>query len=146
MWFTLLVGIALAAGTPVSLVNGGQKRHSFIAVDDVAAVTAGAVDVPEAIGRRLILGGPDALSFSDIVARTARILDAPVPVRNIQPGEPIASLPPPLDRMVGGLAAGLEQQDIVIDSTEVATLFGVTLTPPETVLRRALASTIVPGS
>jgi NADH dehydrogenase len=140
VWFSLLVGSALRAGVPVSLVNGGQKRHSFVAVDDVAAFTTGVVDAPAAIGRRLLLGGPDALSFSDIVAKASEILNAPVPVKNIQPGEPISSLLPPLDHMVGGLAAGLELQDVVIDATEVSSLFGITLTPAEAVLRRALAS------
>jgi NADH dehydrogenase len=140
VWFKLLVGSALAAGVPVSLVRGGQKRHSFIAVEDVAAFTAGAVDVPAAIGRRLMLGGPDALSLSDLVAKTAKILDAPVPVSNIQPGEPIASLPPPLDQVVGVMAASLELMDVVIEATEAARLFGVTLTPAEAVLRRMVTS------
>lgn len=141
VWFNMLVGSALAARKPVSLVAGGQKRHSFIAVDDVAEFAAGAVDMPAAIGKRLVLGGPDAISWSDIVAKTSEILGAPVPVTSIQPGEPITSLPPPLDRMAGGLAATFEQQDVVIDTTEASSLFGVTLTPAEVVVRRALSRT-----
>jgi NADH dehydrogenase len=139
VWFNLLIGSALAAGVPVSLVNGGRKRHSFISVEDVASFAAGAVDAPAAIGRRLVLGGPDALCWSDIVARTAEILGAPVAVKNIQPGESIDSLPPPLGHVVGLMAASLEEQDVIIDTTEAARLFGVTLTPAEAVLRRALA-------
>lgn len=142
VWFNLLVGSALAAHVPVSLVNGGQKRHSFIAVDDVAEFTARAVDTPSATDRHLVLGGPDALSWSDIVAKTSVILGAPVPMRSIHPGEPIPSLPPPLDRVAAGLAASLEQQDAVIDTTEVAREFGVTLTPAEMVIRRALSRTV----
>jgi uncharacterized protein YbjT (DUF2867 family) len=138
--FNLLIGSALGAGVPVSLVNGGQRRHSFIAVDDVSAFAAGAVDAPSARNRRLLIGGPDALSFSEIVAKTSQILNAAVPVRNIPPGEPISSLPPPLDHVVGSLAASLEQEDVVIDATEVSRLFGIRLTPAEVVLRRALAS------
>ncbi len=139
VWFSLLVGSALAARVPVSLVNGGQKRHSLIAVDDVAEFTTRVVDAPAAIGKDLVLGGPDALSWSDIVAKTSDIIGAPVPVKSIQPGEPIASLAPPLDRMAGGLAASLEQQDVVIDTTEAAQMFGVTLTPADVVIRRALS-------
>jgi NADH dehydrogenase len=138
VWFNLLIGSALAAGLPVSLVNGGQKRHSLIAVEDVAEITARCVDTPAAIGRRLVFGGPDALSWSEIVAKAAAILGTPIPVRSIQPGEPIASLPSPLDQMAGGMAAGLEQQDVIIDSSEALRLFGVSLTPAEAVLRRAL--------
>jgi hypothetical protein len=86
----------------------------------------------------LVFGGPDPLSWSEIVAKAAEILGAPIPVRAVQPGEPIASLPPPLDQVAGGMAAGLEQQDVIIDSTEALRLLGVTLTPVEAVLRRAL--------
>jgi NADH dehydrogenase len=141
VWFGLLVGSALAAGAPVSLVRGGTTRHSFIAVDDVAAFTAGAVDNPAAMNRHFVLGGPEALSWSDIVATTSRILGKPVPIRSIEPGQPIPTLPPPVDRMAGGLAASLEQRDVVIDTSEPARLLGVTLTPADTVVRRLLAET-----
>ena len=140
VWFGLLVGSALAAGAPVSLVGGGRTRHSFIAAGDVAEFVARAVDHPAAIGKRLVLGGPEALSWSDIAARTAAILAKPVPVRSIDPGQPIPTLPPDLGQVVGGLAATLEQQDVVIDATHAAREFGVTLTPADTVLRRLLSS------
>jgi hypothetical protein len=41
--------------------------------------------------------------------------------------------------MIGNMAAGLEQQDVIIDTTALANEFGVTLTPAETVLRRVVA-------
>ena len=140
VWFGLLVGSALAAGMPVSLVRGGRARHSFIAVDDVAEFAVRAVDHGAAMNRRLVLGGPEALSWSDIVEKTAAILGRPVPVRSIEPGQPIPSLPPPHDAAIGGLAAGLEQQDVIIDASEEARAFGVTLTSADTVLRRLLAT------
>lgn len=104
VWFQLLVGSALAACAPVSLVRGGRKRHSFIAVDDVAEFAARVADHPDAPSKRLVLGGPQALSWSDIVEKTAMILGEPVPVRSIEPGQPIPTLPPPLDAVAGGLA------------------------------------------
>jgi NADH dehydrogenase len=139
VWFGLLVGSALAAGMPVSLVRGGRTRHSFIAVDDVAEFAVRAVDHPAAAGQRMVLGGPEALSWSDIVAKTAGILGRPIPVRSIEAGEPIPSLSPPLDAIAGEMAASLEQQDVVIDAAAVAHTFGVTLAPSETTLRRLLA-------
>jgi NADH dehydrogenase len=138
VWFGLLVGSAVAAGMPVSLVNGGTRRHSLIAVDDVAEFAARAVGHPAAMNRQFVLGGPEALSWSDVVAATSAILGRTVPVQSIEPGQPIPSLPAPADRMAGGLAASLEQQDVVIDAAEAARLLGVTLTPAETVLRRLL--------
>jgi NADH dehydrogenase len=138
VWFNLLVGSALAAGAPVSLVGGGRARHSFIAVDDVAAFATQVVDHPAAPGRRLVLGGPEALSWSDLVARASTILGRPLSVRSLDPGQPIPTLPPPLDAIAGGLAASLERQDVVIDASALAREFGVTLTPVDVVLRRAL--------
>jgi uncharacterized protein YbjT (DUF2867 family) len=140
VWFGLLVGSALAAGMPVALVHGGKTRHSFIAADDVAEFATRAVGHPAAINRRLVIGGPDALSWSEIVAKTAAIVEKPVPVRSIEPGEPIPSLPAPLDAVAGGMAASLEQQDVIIDTTEPARALGITLTPIETVLRRLLST------
>lgn len=139
VWFQLLVGSALDAAAPVSLVRGGRARHSFIAVDDVAEFATRAAGDPAAAGRRLVLGGPDALSWSDIVGKASAILGRPLPIQSIEPGQPIRTLPPPLDAAVGGLAATLEQQDVVIDASGLAREFGVTLTPAEVVLKRLLA-------
>ena len=140
VWFGLLVGSALAAGMPVSLVRGGRARHSFIAADDVAEFAARAVDHDAATNRRLVLGGPEALSWTDIVEKTAAILGRAVPVQSIEPGQPIPSLPPPHDAAIGRMAAGLEQQDVIIDASADARVFGVTLTSADTVLRRLLAT------
>jgi uncharacterized protein YbjT (DUF2867 family) len=135
VWFPMIIGAALAAGQPVPLVGGGQRRHSFIAVDDVAAFAVAAVDNPAAANRRLVLGGPAALSWSEIVALTSSILGRPVASVTIPPGAPIPTLPPPVDQLIGNMAAGLEQQDVIFDTTALAREFGVTLTTAETVLR-----------
>ncbi|HYO79689.1 MAG TPA: SDR family oxidoreductase [Thermoanaerobaculia bacterium] len=139
VWFPAIVGSALAAGQPVALVGGGKRRQSFIAVDDVAAFTVAAVDNPAAANRRLLIGGPAALSWSEVVDLTSSIAGRPVPSVTIEPGAPIPTLPPPADQFMGNLAAGLEQQDVVFDTSELARELGVTLTPAETVLRRMLA-------
>lgn len=140
VWFPILIGSALSAGKPVSLVGGGKRRHSFIAADDVAEFATRAVGNPAAMRQRLMLGGPAAISWSDVVAKTGQILGRPVPVQSIAPGSPIPTLPPPLDGVIGGLAAGLEQQDVIIDTTEIARKFGVSLTSAETVLRGMFAA------
>jgi uncharacterized protein YbjT (DUF2867 family) len=146
VWFGVLVGSALAAGMPVPVVGAGRARHSFIAVDDVAEFAARAVGHESARNSRLVLGGPEAISWSDIVAMTADILGRPVTVQRIEPGQPIPTLPPPHDAVIGGLAAGLEAQDVIIDCSEVARTFGVTLTSPDTVMKRLLAAAAGPDS
>lgn len=138
VWFPLLIGSALGIGKPVPLVGGGRRRHSFIAADDVAEFATRAVGHPDAMRQRLVLGGP-AMSWSDLVATTEKILGRPVAVESLAPGSPIPTLPPPLDCAIGALAAGMEQRDVIIDATEVARTFGVSLTPAETVLRQMLA-------
>ena len=61
----------------------------------------------------------------------------PVSVNSIRAGDPIP-YPDPVGRIAGSLVAGLEQQDVVIDSTEAAVLVGITLTPARSVLTRLL--------
>lgn len=138
VWFPMIIGSALGAGRPVPLVAGGKRRHSFIAVEDVASFAVASVDNPASIHQRLVLGGPEALSWTEIVAKTGEILGRPLAVENIAPGSPIPTLPPPTDQVIGNLAAGLEHQDVILDTTETARALGVTLTPAETVLRRML--------
>ena len=138
VWFPMIIGSALGAGRAVPLVAGGKRRHSFIAVQDVAAFAVACVENRLAMNRRLLLGGPAALSWAEVVAKTGNLLGRRLEVESIEPGSPISTLPPPLDQVIGGLAAGLELQDVVFDTSEVAGELGVTLTPAETVLRRML--------
>jgi len=136
VWFPMLVGSAIGAGRAVSLVSGGRRRHSFIAVEDVASFAIAAIGNPAAANRRLVLGGPTAISFADVVAKTGAMMGRRLEVEDLAPGAPIPTLPPPADQVIGNLAAGLEQQDGVIEMTETAREFGVTLTTAETVLAR----------
>ena len=79
------------------------------------------------------------MSWREVVEQTAAILGGPVATVTIPPGAPIPTLPPPVDQAIGNLAAGLEQQDVVFDTSETARTFGVTLTPAAVVLTKMLA-------
>ena len=138
LWFELVIGSAIAADMPVSLVGGGRARHSWVAVDDVAEFATSVVDHPDAIGQRVVIGGPEAYSWRELAEMTSRILGKPVPVTSIEAGQPIATLPSPLDGLIGKLAATLEQQDVIIDASEAARRYGVSLTPAESVIKRVL--------
>ncbi|HXI11635.1 MAG TPA: NmrA family NAD(P)-binding protein [Thermoanaerobaculia bacterium] len=140
VWFPMIIGSALGAGRPVPLVAGGRSRHSFIAVNDVAAFTVASIGNPSAANRRLVLGGPEAISWIDIVAKTSAIIGRELDVETIASGSPIPSLPSPVDQMIGNLAADLEQQDVILDTAALATEFGVTQTTAETILKRMLAT------
>jgi NADH dehydrogenase len=138
VWFPMIIGSALAAGKPVSLVGGGTRRHSFVAVADVASFAVAAVGNPAAMNRRLVLGGPAALSWTEVVEKAGEIIGRRLEIESISPGSPIPTLPAPIGQVVGGLAAGLEQQDVIIDTAGTARELGVTLTPAETALRQML--------
>jgi NADH dehydrogenase len=132
----LVVGVPATMGQPVTLVGEGRRRHSFISMGDVAAFVLAAMDHPAALNQKLIIGGPEPISFRDAVAIYERVLGHPIPVRSVAPGEPIPGLP----EIVPQLLAGLETFDSPIDMSQAARTLGVQLTPLEEVARRAVTS------
>ena len=139
VWFPMIIGNAVRGSQPVPLVGGGKRRHSFIAAEDVANFAVAAVGNAAAHNQRLTIGGPAALSWSDIVAASGQIVGRKLPIQSLQPGQPIPGLPSPHAETIGFLMAGLEQQDVILDTDGLAKTFGVTLTPADTILRRILA-------
>jgi NADH dehydrogenase len=128
--FALVVGDRILSGQPVTLVGEGRRRHSFVAARDVAAFAVAAVNHPAAVNRRIAVGGPDALSWRDVVAVYERALGRTATVQWIAPGELLPHLPPVpgLAPLVSGLMAGLEAFDSPVDMTDAARTFGVTPT------------------
>jgi NADH dehydrogenase len=131
-----VVGIPVMMGQPVTIVGGGRRKHSFISAGDVAAFILATIGNPAAINQKLLLGGPQPLSFRDAVAIYERVLGHQIQVRSIAPGEPVPGLP----QMVAQLLAGLDTYDSPIDMTETARTFGIQLTPLEEVARRSATS------
>jgi uncharacterized protein YbjT (DUF2867 family) len=140
--FPLVVGYPLSIGKPVTLVGEGRRRHSYIAARDVAAFATAAIDHPAALNRRIEVGGPEALSWRDVVAAYERALGRPIPVQWIAPGELLPDLPPApgLTQLVSGLLAALETFDTPLDMTEVSRTFGVTPTTIDELLAERQAA------
>jgi len=140
--FPLVVGYPLSVGKPVTLVGEGRRRHTFIAARDVAAFATAAVDHPSALNQRIEIGGPDALSWRDVLAAYERTLGRPIPVQWIPPGEMLPDLPPApgLTPLVSGLLAALETFDTPLDMTEVSRTFGVTPTTIDELVRSRLVA------
>lgn len=134
-WIPLLVGSAVQAGRPVTLVGEGRRRHSMISAADVAAFTIACVGNTAAFNRTIPLGGPEAVSWYDIVAACERALGHPIEVRRVPVGESIPGLPD----SVAQFAAALESYDSPLDMTQTATAFGVRLTPVEEYATEVLA-------
>lgn len=132
VWITMVVALPAFGGQPVTVVGSGNRRQSFIAAGDVAGFVVAAVNNPAAADTRLVIGGPEALSFRDAAAVFGRVIGRDIPVQSVDPGTPIPHLP---DMMVAMLA-GFDMRESVIDSTALARTFGVPLTSVEAFARQ----------
>ena len=124
VWFPMLIEGAAASGQPVTLVGQSNRRHAFIAEQDVAAFAAAALFTPAARDSTLVLGGPDAVTLRDVVGAYEGALGRPVAIRSVAPGEPIPGVPEP----VWALAAALEMFDSPVPMDETSRTYGVRLT------------------
>ncbi len=121
LWIPAVVGAPVLAGQPVTLVGDGKRQHSMVAVPDVASFAVAALDRPEANDQTLYVGGPQPISWLDVVAAFERELGREVPVRTIAPGEQIPGLPV----FVSELAAALASYDSPMDVSELTRTYGV---------------------
>jgi uncharacterized protein YbjT (DUF2867 family) len=133
-WVGMVVGIPLQAHQPITLVGEGQRLHSLISVEDVAAFAAAALGHPAAINQRLVLGGPETLTWCGIVDAFGQVLGQELPVQFVAPGEPIPLLP----EIVPPVLAGMETYDSSIPMDETARIFGVEQTSLTSFARRML--------
>ena len=137
VWFPMIVGMPLQSGAPVTIIGEGTRRHSFVSMNDVAAFAAAAADHPAARNQQILIGGPEPLSWTDVVKRAGDVLGRELPIRRVQPGEALPGLP----EVVSGLMAGMDTYDSPVDMTATARTYGVRLTSAEHVLRQILATT-----
>jgi uncharacterized protein YbjT (DUF2867 family) len=121
VWIPMVVGGPALDGRPVTLVRDGSRVHSLVAVDDVAAYAVAATTHPVAEDAVLTIGGPEPISWRDIVARFEAELDREVPIHWIDAGEPIPGLPP----AVHPLMWSFEAYESPLDTRELAATFGV---------------------
>jgi uncharacterized protein YbjT (DUF2867 family) len=134
VWIPLVVLAPVAAGRPITLVGEGARKHYLVAVDDVARFTVAATRSERARNRDLLIGGPQALSWRDVIATFERVHGVTLEVESIDPGQPMPGFP----EAVSGLMAGIETYDSPepISAAEAETTFGVRLTSLEEFMRR----------
>lgn len=135
VWFPMVIGLPLQSGQPVTLVGEARRKHTFVSSDNVAAFAIAAVHNPASRNQQLFIGGPEALSWKDIVALASKVTNRQLAVRHASPAEGIPGLP----AVVSGLLAGMDTYDSPLDMTATTRVYGVQLTPAETVLRRLFA-------
>ncbi|MGY1618666.1 SDR family oxidoreductase [Geodermatophilus sp. SYSU D00691] len=124
-WVPAVVGGPALAGEPVMIVGEGRRRHSFVAARDVAAYAVAALDHPQAVRRVLVIGGPQPLSWHDVVWTFEEALGREVPTLSV----PLGTSAPGLPEAVNGVLTALETYDSPLDMTEPSRTFGV---PPTT--------------
>jgi len=132
-WPAMVVGAPARAGKPVTLIGEGRRRHTFVAEGDVASFAVAAVGNPSAYEQVVPIGGPEALSWRDVVAVYERVLGRSIDVRFAAPGAPVPGLPP----AVQPLLAAMDTYESIFDTASSARAYGVTLTPLEAFARAA---------
>lgn len=136
VWPALVVGVPALQGRTVTLVGEGRRRHSFVSNRDVAAYAVAVLGNPTARDRYLPIGGPEPLSWRDVVATYERVLGRSVPVEFVAVGEPVPGLPDPMP----ALLAGMENYDSVVEMDELSDTFGVRPTTLETFVSEQVSS------
>lgn len=134
VWFGMLVELPLFSGQPVTLVGESRRRHSFIAEQDVAAFAVAALGNPHARNRTLAIGGPEAVTFREVVHAYEAAMGRSIEVRSVAPGEPIPGLPEP----VWAIAAAAESVDNIVPTDELAARYGLSLTSVRSFARARL--------
>lgn len=135
VWVPLVLIAPLAAGRPVTVVAGGSRKHYPVAVSDVAGFASGAVGNNAALNRDLLIGGPEPVSWSDVIAAFERVHGTTVDVENLPLGAPMPGFPP----AASGFMSALETYDspVPLSADEARETFAVRLTGIEEFLRRA---------
>jgi uncharacterized protein YbjT (DUF2867 family) len=130
----------------IALVPGkGTARHAFVALDDVAAILAAAAAAPEDGGNLVAdLGGPEVLSWNDVVAAFSRVLGKPLKKMHTPAkvyrvaADFLEALSPPAGNLMA-MSWVCAISDTAIDGKPLAERFGVRLTSAEEFLRAKAA-------
>ncbi len=122
-----------------------QTACQPIAIDDVVAYLAGVLDVPETAGDTFEIGGPDVITYGEMLRRTAdqvagrAPLIIPVPVLSPQLSVYWVDLVTDVPKHVAHpLIYGLKNPVVVTDD-RIRDLVDVELTPFDAAVERALA-------
>lgn len=129
-----IIGEQVVSEGLVKLIGSGEKVHSFIARSDVASFAIKALDHPQVINNRLILGGPEPISLQDVVGVYERVLDREIPVQTYPPGKQV----PGLDETATFMLTSYDTFDLPVDMSDLCRIFEIKLRPLEVVIREEL--------
>ncbi|MEP6598760.1 MAG: SDR family oxidoreductase [Actinomycetota bacterium] len=121
IWCPNIVGQPVRAGQPVTLIGEGTRKHSMISAADVARFAVAAVGNERAHNRVLVLGGPQPVTWHDVVAAHERVLGRQIEVRHLPIGDALPGYPD----FVSGFMTLLESYDSIIPMDALVQEFGV---------------------
>ncbi|WP_158058186.1 NAD(P)H-binding protein [Halorussus halophilus] len=115
-----------------------------IAVRDVVAYLVGVLDVPETAGETYEIGGPEVLTYAEMLDRTGELMDrdpvvVPVPVLSPQLSAYWVDLVTDVPKSVAHPLINGLKNPVVADDAPIRELLPVELTPFEEAVERALA-------
>ncbi len=131
VWFGMVIGSALQSGQPVTLVGRGDQHHSFVSMADVVSVALATVDNPAAFNQRIAIGGAEAVTWTEVVQRVAKVIGQELTIIYVPVGSPL-----PIPPATWGLMYSTEMYEAVIPMDGVINMFGLTPTSIEAVARR----------
>ena len=141
VWFSPLLGFDLAGGE-VAVYGDGTALVTWISSADVAEFAVWAVEADAARNATLHLGGPEALSFLDVVTVYEELTGKPLVLRHV----PLAELERqyeeasgPRERSLAGVMLATARGGVT-DMRELVAESGIRLTPVRTFAARQLAS------
>ncbi|MFB6297346.1 MAG: NAD(P)H-binding protein [Salinirussus sp.] len=141
----------LASRLPVMITPRWVRNECQpIAIDDVLAYLVGVLEAPETANGVFEIGGPDVMTYGELIQTTARVMDRieplilPVPVLTPRLSSYWVGLMTDVDfRVARPLIDGLKNPVVVRDDS-IETYVDVDLTPYEDAVRRALGSPAEP--
>jgi NADH dehydrogenase len=139
IWCPNIVGRAAQAGQPVTLIGEGRRQHSMISAADVAAFAVAAAGNERAYNRVLVVGGPEAVSWHDVIAAHERVQGRRIEVRYL----PLGGVLPGLPDFVSGFMNLLETYDSVIPMESLAQEFGVRQVTVDECIERQLEAAAI---
>ncbi len=126
VWLSPALGFDAANGR-AQIYGSGHSKISWISFRDVAALAVAALDNPRTINQTIKIGGPDALSPLEVVARASRILGKRFDVQHV-PEDALraqhAAAADALQQSFAGLMLYYASGD-VIDMTDVRKMLSV---------------------
>lgn len=144
LYTQLTLGIVEKYG--IALVPGnGRARHSFICVDDVAKFAVKASILPSSVNRVIELGGPEVVSWCDVVSVYASILDRKIMMINLPSVllsffKVLLGLVSPAAENIMSILLLLSRRDFSINMDFISKEFDVSLTDTRSFIKGKLKS------